>query len=145
MLNLVKTKAKERTKSRALAGMGIGAAASLLIQGLRGNLNDGKSFWQSAAIGAAIGGFIGGSIKKAGANTYEPENIEKRIAGKGVVFVHCATDSKSDSTYEDISYTNRTYSYGFQYTTVQKAFEIAQKTKSVQEYFNLFDDKKNAF
>jgi hypothetical protein len=43
MSNLVKTKAKERTKSRALAGMGIGAAASLLIQGLRGNLNDGKA------------------------------------------------------------------------------------------------------
>lgn len=34
------------------------------------------------------------------------------------------------------------YSNGFQYDTVKKALEIAQKTKLVQEYFQLFVDKK---
>ena len=145
MSKLVKTKAKTRAKSHVLAGMGIGALAGVIAQGLSDdNSKDPKSYLLPIAIGAAIGGVIGGSIKTVSAENNEPENIEKQIAGKGVVFLHCADKSTITPTYEDYVRRKLEYSNGFQYDTVKKALEIAQKTKLVQEYFQLFVDKKNA-
>jgi len=125
--------------------MGIGALVGLIAQGINNdNSKDPKSYLLPMAIGAAIGGVIGGSIKTASAENNEPENIEKQIAGKGVVFLHCADKSTITPTYEDYVRLKLEYSNGFQYDTVKKALEIAQKTKLVQEYFQLFVDKKNA-
>ena len=143
MSNLSKT--KKKVKSHALAGMGIGAATGLFLYGLsKDNSKDPKSILLPIAVGAAIGGVIGGSIKSASAEKKEPVEIKKRIEGKGVVFVHCADKSTTTPTYEDPVRLKLEYSNGFQYDIVKKAFEIAQKTKSIQNVFKLFEDKENA-
>ncbi len=143
----------QEKQSHVFPGIGLGALGGLVIQGFRSDTVDKKTVCASVLLGGILGGVIGklfdlSDETKSKSNKKEREkktdDSMKKIIGKGVVYVHCADKSKSSVNYEDIIHRELEYTYGFQYATVKKALEIAQKTKSVQEVFNFFKDGKNS-
>ncbi|MBQ5402845.1 MAG: hypothetical protein IIU11_00545 [Bacteroidales bacterium] len=144
----------QEKQSHVFPGIGLGALGGLVIQGFRIDTVDKKTVCASVLLGGILGGVIGKlfdlseeskpDVDNKKRRKKELENKQKIIAGKGIVCVHCADESNSSVNYEDIVRRDLVFTDGFKYDTVIKALEFAQKTKSIQNVFKLFDDKKNA-